>query len=118
LAESFVPLNFAGLLHQKQYASSPWPSVGRKIRPSFFNCEAWEKQAETIAEHVEQGQELYVEGRLRTEAWEKDGQKHYRTKVIVERTSFGQKKSRIPGEDDAPPDSIKEEDTEEEDVPF
>jgi single-strand DNA-binding protein len=90
----------------------------QKDNTEFFNCEAWEKQAETIAEHVDQGQELFVEGRLRTDSWEKDGQKHQRTKVVVERTSFGPKKSRVPGEDDAPSDSIKGEEPEEENVPF
>jgi len=71
-----------------------------KNKPEYYNCGAWDKLAESIGEHVEQGQEVYVEGRLKTDSWEKDGVKHYRTKIVVERISFGAKKSRIPGEDD------------------
>lgn len=59
----------------------------------FHNCVAFGKTAETIGQYVEKGQELYVEGRLKTQSWEdKDsGKKMYRTEIIVDRFQFGQK---------------------------
>jgi len=37
---------------------------------------AWEHLAENIAETLQKGVEIFVSGELRTESWEKDGQKH------------------------------------------
>ncbi|SFF11952.1 single-strand binding protein [Actinacidiphila alni] len=37
---------------------------------------AWEFLAENICETVQKGMEILVSGELRTESWEKDGQKH------------------------------------------
>jgi single-strand DNA-binding protein len=87
-----------------------------KDKPEYYNCEAWDKQAEFIAQYVEQGQLLYVEGRLRTDSRDKDGVTHYRTKIVVERVSFGPKKSRVPGEDDEK--VFSQEQSVDDDVPF
>lgn len=37
-----------------------------------------------IKEHYRKGQRVYVEGKLQTRSWEKDGQTHYATEVVVE----------------------------------
>jgi single-strand DNA-binding protein len=42
------------------------------------------QQAEVIQKYVHKGDMLYVEGKLRTRSWEKDGQTRYITEVIVE----------------------------------
>jgi single-strand DNA-binding protein len=57
----------------------------------FHNCTAFGKTAETIATYVVKGQEILVEGRIKTDTWEKDGVKKYSTKIIVESFQFGQK---------------------------
>lgn len=49
----------------------------------WFNCEAWGKAAETLNEYVKAGSKIYVEGRIKTDKWEKDGVPHSRTKLIV-----------------------------------
>jgi len=41
------------------------------------------KIAEIVGEYVRKGQQLYVEGKLRTREWEKDGVKRYTTEVLV-----------------------------------
>lgn len=43
----------------------------------------WNKQAEIAAEYLKKGQQVFVEGKLQTRSWEKDGQKHYMTEVVV-----------------------------------
>jgi single-strand DNA-binding protein len=44
---------------------------------------AFGRTAEVVRDYVRKGSKLYVEGSLQTRAWEKDGQKHYRTEVLV-----------------------------------
>ncbi|WP_432111132.1 single-stranded DNA-binding protein [Streptomyces sp. YPW6] len=43
----------------------------------------WERLAENAAETLEKGMEVIVTGELRTESWEKDGQRHERTALLI-----------------------------------
>lgn len=49
----------------------------------FIPCEAWDTGAERIGLILKKGDPVLVEGSLKTESWEKDGQKHSRMKVRV-----------------------------------
>jgi len=44
----------------------------------------WGKLAEITAEYVKKGSQLYIEGRLKTTQWEKDGIKRYSTGIIAD----------------------------------
>ncbi|MEG0870125.1 MAG: single-stranded DNA-binding protein [Hafnia sp.] len=48
-------------------------------RVSFFG-----KIAEIVGEYVRKGTQIYVEGKLQTREWEKDGVKRYTTEIIVD----------------------------------
>jgi single-strand DNA-binding protein len=50
---------------------------------TFVNCEAWDTGAETLGKYVTKGDPILVFGSLKTENWEKDGQKMSRMKVRV-----------------------------------
>ena len=50
----------------------------------WFNLEAWKGLATVIENHLKQGDRIYVEGRLKTESYEKDGETKYFTKVVVQ----------------------------------
>lgn len=53
---------------------------------------AFGKTAETISKYVSKGQSLYVEGRLKTSSYEKDGITRYNTDIIIDTFQFlGQK---------------------------
>ncbi|GAB3484248.1 single-stranded DNA-binding protein [Azotobacter salinestris] len=41
------------------------------------------KLAEIVGQYVTKGQQLYIEGKLRTREWEKDGIKRYTTEILV-----------------------------------
>lgn len=41
------------------------------------------KLAEIVGRYVTKGQQLYLEGKLRTREWEKDGIKRYTTEILV-----------------------------------
>jgi len=95
----------------------------------FHNIVAFGKIAETIGKYVIKGQELYVEGRLKTRNWEKDGQKFYRTEIIAENFQFGQKPKGSEGgnydnqqqeeyEQQHPKESGQTEEINIEDIPF
>ncbi len=54
----------------------------------FVNVTAWGRSAETCGQYLRKGSPLLVEGRLKYDTWEKDGQKHSRISVVAERTQF------------------------------
>lgn len=48
------------------------------VRLVFFN-----KLAEIVQQYVTKGSKIYVEGELRTRSYEKDGQTHYVSEIVV-----------------------------------
>lgn len=48
---------------------------------SFWDIELWGKQGESLAQYLTKGKQVAVEGTMRQDRWEKDGQKHM--KVVV-----------------------------------
>ena len=61
----------------------------RQDATEFHNVVAFAKPAELIAQYCKKGSSLYVEGRMQTRSWEKDGEKKYRTEIVVENFQFG-----------------------------
>ena len=49
----------------------------------WINATAFGRTAEIVRDYVTKGSKVYVEGKLQTQQWEKDGQKHYKTVVLV-----------------------------------
>jgi single-strand DNA-binding protein len=54
----------------------------------FVGVTVWDRQAETCAQYLTKGSPVLVEGRLKYDEWEKDGQKHNRLGVVAERVQF------------------------------
>lgn len=54
----------------------------------FVNVTVWGKQAEACKNYLAKGAPVMVEGRLRYEEWERDGQKQNRLSVVAERVQF------------------------------
>lgn len=63
----------------------------------YHNVVVFGKQAENCAKYLTKGSSTYVEGRMQTRSWEKDGVKQYRTEVIADRVQFGPKGSGAAG---------------------
>ncbi len=59
----------------------------------YHNVVVWGKTAENCAKYLTKGSGVYVEGRLQTRSWEKDGVKQYRTEIVAESVQFGAKKT-------------------------
>jgi single-strand DNA-binding protein len=52
-------------------------------RTEWHNIVCFKRLAEISSEYLRKGSKVYVEGSLRTQSWEKDGQKHYRTEIVA-----------------------------------
>jgi single-strand DNA-binding protein len=53
-------------------------------RTEWHNIVAWRGLAEISEKYIRKGTQLYVEGRLQTRMWEKDGIKRYTTEIYAE----------------------------------
>lgn len=54
----------------------------------FVNCMLWDKQAENLAKYQGKGSLVGVSGELRTETYEIEGKKHYKTYVLVNNIEY------------------------------
>lgn len=59
-----------------------------KEEVTFVDCEVWGSQAEAAAKYLSKGKPVIVEGRLKLDQWEKDGQKFSKLRVVVEKWHF------------------------------
>ena len=55
---------------------------------TFVDIEAWGKTGETFARYMKKGRQAYIEGRLKLDSWEKDGQKRTKLVVVMEEFQF------------------------------
>jgi single-strand DNA-binding protein len=66
----------------------------KKEITEWHNIVAWRGLAEIIQKYVHKGDMVYIEGKLRTRMWEKDGIKRYTTEVVADNmTMLGSKGS-------------------------
>jgi single-strand DNA-binding protein len=106
-------------------ASETWRGSDgeKKERTEWVRVVLWGKPAEALKSYLVKGKQVYVEGRLQTREWEKDGRKHYATEVVASQVTLlggggGARRDREPGvptsereSDAAAPDDIP-------DIPF
>jgi len=55
---------------------------------TFVDITLWGRQAEVVCEYASKGSPLLVEGRLKLDSWESEGQKRTKMKVIGERVQL------------------------------
>lgn len=68
---------------------------GKKEEVQFHNIVSFGKQAETIAQYMAKGSQIYIEGRIQNRSWEgNDGKRNYRTEIVIENFQFGNSKGR------------------------
>ena len=52
-------------------------------KTEWHNAECWRGIAETANKHLKKGSKVYIEGKLKTDSYEKDGSTRYSTKIVV-----------------------------------
>ncbi len=60
----------------------------RQEKTEWHRVTVWGDQAENCNKYLAKGRSVYVEGRLQTRTYDKDGQKHYATDVVADRVVF------------------------------
>ena len=57
----------------------------KRERTEWHKIEAWRRLAEICGEYLNKGKQVYIEGKLQTDAWEdRDGNKRYTTKIVAQ----------------------------------
>ena len=52
---------------------------------NFFDCTLWGRLAEIAGEYLSKGSSVLIEGRLKQDTWEQEGQKRSKVKVVAEK---------------------------------
>ena len=61
----------------------------KKEQVSYFDCVAWSKMGEIIAEYCKKGKQIVVEGRLQQRRWDdSEGNKKSKIEIVVENFQF------------------------------
>lgn len=55
---------------------------------AFYEAVCFGRQAEIIGEYMEKGSQIYINGRLKQESWEQEGQKRSKHVIIIESFEF------------------------------
>jgi single-strand DNA-binding protein len=70
----------------------------RKEITEWHNIVLWRGLADTAGKYLHKGDQVYIEGKLRTRSWEKDGVTRYTTEVVGDSmTLLGSKPSTTGG---------------------
>ena len=82
----------------------------KKERTEWHRIVTWRKLAELCSEYLTKGRQVYVEGKLQTRSWDKDGITRYSTEIVASDVQFlGPRPESNP---------VPEPATEDNDVPF
>jgi single-strand DNA-binding protein len=60
----------------------------KREKTEWHRIVAWKQLAKTCGEYLEKGRQVYVEGKLQTRSWEKDGHTFYTTEIIAKTVQF------------------------------
>jgi single-strand DNA-binding protein len=89
--ETFYTSNNLAITKFSIAASEKWfdKNTGQQQeRTEWIRCVSFGKPAETLAKFVSKGSQIYVEGRLQTSKYDKEGQTHYSTEVVIANFQF------------------------------
>jgi single-strand DNA-binding protein len=89
-------------------------------KTEWHNIVAWRKLAEIVGEYLKKGKKVYIEGKLQTRNYDKDGVKRYITEIVADQIimldGVGHRNGGSSGEEAAP--AVSAESPKEDDLPF
>lgn len=68
----------------------------RREKTEWHRIVIWRRLAEICNEYLKKGRQVYIEGKLQTRSWEKDGITRYTTEIIASEVVFLGKRSDDP----------------------
>lgn len=77
----------------------------KKDQTCFVDIVVWGRQAETCGEYLHKGSSVLIEGKLKYDQWEKDGQKRNKLRVQADRVVFLDSRENRAEEPDATEDN-------------
>jgi single-strand DNA-binding protein len=113
--------NFTLATTERGYTMQNGTQVPEKTE--WHNVVAWRGLATLSEKYIKKGTQIYVEGKLQTRSWEKDGIKRYTTEIVAEEMQLLGRKPEGPAADtastvSAPPADIQAPPPAEDDLPF
>ena len=91
----------------------------KKSGVDWHRIVAWNKLGEICAEYLAKGRQVYVEGKIKTRSWEKDGRTNYITEIIASDVQFLSGRSNEEEQVETPPASANSVNgPEDDDIPF
>lgn len=72
-------------------------------RTEWHNIVCWKGLATLADKYIRKGNQLYIEGKITTRSWDKDGTKHYMTEIVADKIELlgGKEKEKDPFEEPA-----------------
>ncbi|MDR2962848.1 MAG: single-stranded DNA-binding protein [Bacteroidales bacterium] len=68
--------------------------TGQRVdKTEWHSITVWRGLAKTVEQYVKKGMQLYVEGKITTRSYEKDGATHYTTEIVANEIKFLGRKS-------------------------
>jgi single-strand DNA-binding protein len=69
----------------------------KKERTEWHRIVAWRQLGELCGKYLSKGRQVYVEGKLQTRSWEKDGVTRYATEIVATEVQFlGGRENSVP----------------------
>jgi single-strand DNA-binding protein len=90
---------------------------------NFFDAVMMGKRAEALAQYLQKGKQIAVEGELRQDRWEQDGQRRSRVEIFVTNIQLLGSRTGAPAQEPAageetPPQGAPTADNFDDDIPF
>ena len=88
---------------------------------SFVDVTIWGKSAENAAKHLSKGRYVFIEGRLKQERWETEGNKRSKVSVTADRWYFAPsdgKRDSVPSDDSDDGQEDTNKDSDDGNIPF
>jgi single-strand DNA-binding protein len=82
LDKNVAVANFTLATTERAYTTQSGTQIPE--RTEWHNIVAWRGLAELAEKYIRKGSQLYVEGKIQTRAWEKEGIKRYTTEIYAE----------------------------------
>ncbi len=93
-----------GLACNRSFKNRQTGAVTQEV--CFIDVDVWGAQAESCQQFLTKGRAVLVEGRLKLDSWEQDGQKRSKHSIVADRVTFLQG----PGEESASSDNSSAQD--------
>ena len=81
------------------FASNYYQGKGKDEGTNFLDCNVWGPKADVLSQYAKKGMRLVITGNLKTDTWEKDGEKKSKMVVDVQDFTFAESASK---KDDLP----------------